>query len=138
MKTITLKELKDLYYPEMKKQDFAKMLNLKLSLASKIMNGNYICSTKSKKWVELSKLIKEQYGFQLITNQVNFAKIEKLEKEIINLKVKVKSYEQQIELYEQTISDLISSLKIAVRAKESIDKGKFVLDKYISQRRNNK
>lgn len=133
MKSITLKQLKERFYPNVTNQEFARILGFDNSLICKIMNGSYDCSTKSKRFKELEEYIEYNFKLQLISESPYVLAMEKKDKQIQKLEMELRYKEDEIEMYRKVIEDLMGSVRIMVGAKESVEKGKFILDLYRKQ-----
>lgn len=135
METITLKELKKRFYPNCKNQDFAKYIGIKDPTRSKMMNGKYTCSGRSKVWKELCERVKNSFNLQLIsTNQFDIEH-DKVEKIILNLNQEVKRKDRIIAEQTETIRKLISSVRVMSDAKQALEEGLFVLHKYENEKK---
>lgn len=135
METITLKELKKRFYPNCKNQDFAKYIGIKDTTRSKMMNGKYTCSGRSKVWKDLCERVKNGFNLQLIsTNQFDIEH-DKVEKIILNLNQEVKRKDRIIAEQTETIRKLISSVRVMSDAKQALEEGLFVLHKYENEKK---
>lgn len=130
MKSITLKQLKDQYYPDWTGQQFAEYLGINNSLCNKLIHGKYDSSTNSKNWQYLKQFVKDNYNLQLISENKFVAFGEQSEAKIKKLQYEIDKKDRIIAEYEEIIKDLLSSVRIMVGAKESIEKGKIILHKY--------
>ena len=97
------------------------------------MNGSYDCSTKSKRFKELEEYIEYNFKLQLISESPYVLAMEKKDKQIQKLEMELRYKEDEIEMYRKVIEDLMGSVRIMVGAKESVEKGKFILDLYRKQ-----
>lgn len=130
MKSITLEQFRKEYFPEVSKQKFAEIMHLSNSICSKILSGKYDCSAKSKEWNKICEYIKNNYNLQLISaNKFDIAS-STAERTIRNLMLEIKQLERIKAEQEQVIQELLSSIRIMSNAKESIEKGQFMLNKY--------
>ena len=85
MKSITLKQFKERFYPNVTNQQFSKIIGFDNSLICKIMNGAYDCTNRSKKFKELENFIAYNYSLQLISESKFSVAMEKKDKRIKNL-----------------------------------------------------
>lgn len=130
MKMITLRELKELYYPGLTKQQFADVMNVSNSMMSKMLNGKYDCSIKSNAWMSLCKYVRDNYNFQLVSENKFVLEGEKVSKIIQNLQLEIREKDQIIAEYEKVIEELTSAVRVMVGAKSAVEKGKFILNLY--------
>lgn len=122
MKNMTLKEIKDKFYPEFSNQAFSKEIGMDNSYICKIMNGSYHASSNSKNWKKLEEWVKRNYEVQLITLSPFTAVFDKYEKKIYKLESKVNEQQQIINEYEKMFVELCGSVRIMATAKEAINK----------------
>lgn len=130
METITLKDLKKRFYPNCKNQDFAKYMGIKDTTRSKIMNGDYTCSGRSKVWKELCERVKNNFNLQLISENKFDLEHDKVEKIILNLTQEIKRKDRIIAEQAEAIKELVLSVRVAKAAEQALEKGRFVLHKY--------
>lgn len=130
MKSITLKQFKERFYPNVTNQQFSKIIGFDNSLICKIMNGAYDCTNRSKKFKELENFIAYNYSLQLISESKFSVAMEKKDKRIKKLEYELQQKENEIQKYRETINDLLSSVRVMVGAKEALEKGKFILNNY--------
>lgn len=135
METITLKDLKKRFYPNCKNQDFAKYLGISDTIRSRIMNGSYTCSARSKAWKDLCERVKNSFNLQLISENKFDIEHDKVEKIILNLTQEVKRKNRIIAEQTEAIKDLVSSVRVMCGAKEALEKGLFVLHKYENKKK---
>lgn len=130
MKTITLKQLKQNIYPEWTNCRFAAVMRLDNGVCSKIMNGKYDCTRRSKIWTGLCERVKNNYGYQLISENKFDIAADQAEKIIRNLKYEVEHKDKIIAEYEEVIKELTAAVRVMCGAKQALEKGRFVLHKY--------
>ena len=122
MKNMTLKEIKDKFYPELSKQEFSREIGMDNSYICKIMNGSYHATSNNKNWKKLEEWVKRNYEVQLITISPFAAVFDNYEKKISKLESKVKEQQQIINDYEKMFVELCGSVRLIATAKETIDK----------------
>lgn len=135
MKTITLKQLKQEIYPEWTNYRFAEVMKLDNCVCSKIMNGKYDCTRRSKVWVELCERVKNNYGYQLISENKFDIAANQAEKIIRKLKYEVDHKDRIIAEYEEVIKELTAAVRVMCGAKQALEKGQFVLHKYENKKK---
>lgn len=135
MRSMSLKQFKEEFYPNMKGIEFSAMLGFKNSLINKILNGRYDASLQSDCWKQLETLIKKDYGIQLITTSYVAAVVDNKDKTIERLKAEIKERDAIIEQYEDVIKDLLQSVRVICGAKEAIRNGEFKLEFYKNKTR---
>ena len=136
MKSITLKQLKDQYYPKWTGQQFSAYLGINNSMCNKIMHGKYDSAKNSKKWEYLKKFVKDNYNLQLISENKFVVLNEQAEEIIAKLKNEISRKNRIIAEYEDVIKDLVSSVRVLTNAKDSVERGKIVLYKYQRNKNN--
>ena len=130
MKSITLKEFKERFYPNVTNIEFSRIIGFGNSFVCKVMNGSYDCSLKSKKIKELEDYISYNFNLQLILESPFAVAIDKKDRQIKSLEKELMDKNQEIKQYREVIEELMGSVRIMVGAKESLDKGRFILDLY--------
>ncbi len=135
MKTITLKQLKQNIYPKWTNYAFAEFMGLDNSICSKIMSGKYDCTRRSKVWVELCERVKNNFGYQLISENKFDIAANQAEKIIRNLKYEVEHKDRIIAEYEEVVKELTAAVRVMCGAKQALEKGHFVLHKYENKKK---
>lgn len=136
MKSITLKQLKDQFYPDWTGQQFSAYLGINNSVCNKIMHGKYDSAKNSKKWDYLKKFVRDNYNLQLISEDKFVNLSEQAETIIKKLQYEIDKKDRIIAEYEDIIKDLVSSVRILTNAKDSVERGKIILYKYQRNKNN--
>ena len=128
MKCITLKEFKEMFFPNTKGIEFSKKIGFTNSFINKIMNGRYDCR-RGKEFERLNKYVK-QYGYELINDNYIAKEADKCEKIFNKMQHEIDIRDAKIRDLENLVEDLLKSVRIMSTAKEAYKDGTFRFDKY--------
>ena len=129
MKSITLEEFKNNYYPELNWYQFSDCIGFNYTFISKLKNATYHSRRTTKRINELKDYVKTISNCTLVLDDYITKESERTQKIVRNFQVELKLKDERIKELEKTVKELVYSIKILSCAQEAVKNGEFVLDK---------